>query len=69
MGTHLIMTVGTNALPIWVAWYHLKNALKKPIKVWFVHTPDTQNETDRLAKYFAPDAHFLGYIETAPGEP
>ena len=43
--------------------------LHPPIKVWFVHTPDTQNETNRLAKYFAPDAHSLGYINKAPGNP
>ena len=69
MGTHLIMTVGTNALPLWVAWHHLKHELETPIKVWFVHTPDTLDETNRLAKYFAPDAHSLGYINTAPGNP
>lgn len=33
MGTQLIMTVGTNALPIWVARHHLKREIKSSIKL------------------------------------
>ena len=68
MGTQLILTVGTNPLPVWVAWYHLKEKLPKPIKVRFVHTAGTVDERDRLKKY-CQDADFLDPIQTSAGGP
>ena len=68
MGTQLIMTVGTNALPIWVAWYHLKDKLEPPIKVRFVHTEKTQPQLPVLEKY-CQGAVFLDPIDTDSGDP
>lgn len=68
MGTLLILTVGTNPLPVWVALHHLKDKLPNPIHVRLVHTEETRSERDRLLKYscnvFAIDA-----VETVPGNP
>ena len=33
VATQLILTIGTNPLPVWVAWHHLKNHLTEPISV------------------------------------
>ena len=70
--THLVLTVGTNALPIWVAWYHLKEALKNP-KVTFVYTQETEETVECLKKYFrcdsATDVCFVDISPTAPGNP
>lgn len=68
MSTQLIMTVGTNAGPVWVAWYHLNNILEKPIKVRFIYTVDTTDEKDRLVEY-CQDADFGRHIKTSPGDP
>ena len=68
MGTQLIMTVGTNPLPVWVAWYHLRNVLEQPVKVRFVHTAGTVNEKERLEKYCNP-MDTLAHISTSPGTP
>ena len=68
MATQLIMTVGTNALPIWVAWHHLKDKLEKPIKVRFIYTADTTDEKDRLVEY-CQGADFGKHIKTSPGDP
>ena len=68
MGTQLIFTVGTNPLPVWVAWYHLKDQLDKPIEIRLVHTPGTVNEKDRLVDC-CPGATFLAPIQTSPGDP
>ena len=51
MGTQLILTVGTNALPVWVAWYHLKGKLEQPVQVRFVYTTDTERQREVLEKY------------------
>ena len=48
MGTLLILTVGTNPLPVWVALHHLKDNLPHPIHVRLVHTKETRDERDRL---------------------
>ena len=48
MATQLIMTVGTNPLPVWVAWQHLKKEIKDPIKLWLIHTEQTENQKDLL---------------------
>jgi len=58
MATQLIFTVGKNALPIWVAWKHLKDlkdeagecVLQPPLTVWFVYTTETEPVMDRLKK-------------------
>lgn len=68
MATQLILTVGTNALPIWVAWYHLKDKLEAPIEVRLVHTTDTQPQKKVLEKYYE-GADFLDPIETDSGDP
>ena len=68
MGTQLILTVGTNALPVWVAWYHLKDKLEQPVYVRFVHTRQTKPETMRLKQYFR-GATFLSSLETSSGNP
>ena len=67
MGTQLIFTVGTNPLPIWVAWHHLKDELQ-PVQVRFVHTAGTKKEKERLEKY-CHGADFLNPIETSEGNP
>ena len=68
MGTQLILTVGTNPLPIWVAWYHLKDKLCQPIKVRLVHTAGTEAEKGRLQNY-CQGADFLDPIQTSDGDP
>jgi len=50
MGTQLIFTVGTNPLPVWVAWHHLKSGIPGEIKVSFIHTEQSENEKDLLEK-------------------
>ena len=66
MGTQLILTVGTNALPVWVAWYHLKDMLEPPITVRFVYTADTEPQKDLLETHCG-DATFGQHIQTSPG--
>ncbi len=68
MGTQLIMTVGTNPLPVWVAWYHLRNHLTEPISVRFVYTPGTQDEKKRLESY-CHGASFGTHVPTSSGNP
>lgn len=68
MGTQLILTVGTNPLPVWVAWYHLKDQLPQTIKVRLVHTEGTVDEKERLERYFK-GASFLDPIQTSAGDP
>ena len=71
MGTQLIFTVGTNPLPVWVAWYHLSHLskLKPPSnEVRLVHTKGTMNEKKRLVTH-CQGANFLGDISTSPGNP
>ena len=68
MGTQLILTVGTNPLPVWVAWYHLKEKLLQPIKVRFVHTEETTNEKDRLMQN-CQGASLLNPVQTSAGSP
>ena len=68
MGTQLILTVGTNALPVWVAWYHLKDRLKPPITVRFVHTQKTNEVKDRL-EGACDRADFGDHVSTSAGNP
>ena len=68
MSTQLIMTVGTNALPVWVAWHHLKDILKQPIKVRFIYTDDTKQQKMELEKQ-CQSACFGKHIKTSPGDP
>lgn len=67
MGTQLIMTVGTNALPVWVAWYHLKDELDNPV-VRFIYTEATESEKNLLQTHCTP-AIFGPHIQTSPGNP
>ena len=68
MATQLILTVGTNALPIWVAWHHLKDVLEEPIKVQFIYTDDTEPQRDALVSHCS-HAKFGTHIRTSPGDP
>ena len=70
MGTQLIFTVGTNPLPVWVAWFHLKDVLEPTVReVRLVHTADTVQERDRLIAE-CQGANFLTpHIPTSPGNP
>lgn len=48
---HLVLTVGKNALPVWVAWNRLTNYWKgqgHEVAVQFVFTPGSKNEKNRL---------------------
>ena len=68
MGTLLILTVGTNPLPVWVALHHLKDNLPSPIHVRLVHTKETKPERDRLLKY-SRDVSTIDTVETVSGNP
>ena len=70
MGTQLIFTVGTNPLPVWVAWFHLKDVLEPTVReIRLVHTADTVQERDRLIAE-CQGANFLTpHIPTSPGNP
>ena len=68
MGTLLMLTVGTNPLPVWVALHHLKDKLRSPIQVRLVHTKETRPERDRLLKH-SSDAFAMDAIETVSGNP
>ena len=68
MGTLLMLTVGTNPLPVWVALHHLKDNLPHPIRVRLVHTKETRPERDRLLKY-SRDAFSIDTIKTVSGNP
>ena len=68
MGTLLMLTVGTNPLPIWVAFHHLKNKLSPPIHVRLVHTKETKPERDRLLKY-GREVFAIDTVETVSGNP
>ncbi len=68
MGTQLILTVGTNPLPVWVAWHHLKDKLPQPVQVRFVRTTGTEAEEERLKRH-CEGATFLSSILTSAGDP
>ena len=68
MGTLLMLTVGTNPLPVWVALHHLKDSLPHPIHVRLVHTKETKPERDRLLKY-SRDVSAIDTVETVSGNP
>ena len=68
MGTLLMLTVGTNPLPVWVALHHLKDKLPSPIHVRLVHTKETKPERDRLLKY-SRDVPAMDTVETVSGNP
>ena len=43
MGTLIMLTVGTNPLPVWVALHHLKDKLRQPLSMYdSVHTKETK---------------------------
>ncbi len=70
MGTQLIFTVGTNPLPVWVAWFHLKDVLKPPVReIRLVHTADTVQERDRLIDKCDGANFHKQHIQTSPGNP
>lgn len=71
MGTQLILLVGTNPLPVWVAEQYLQKQLKQTLAVWLVYTESTRDEVDRLQAAFRSELSpsLLRLIETSPGEP
>ena len=70
MATQLIMTVGTNPLPVWVAWHQLKDRLN-PVKLTFIHSQQTKTEKDLLVKKIRSESPgtTLQAIPIKPGEP
>ena len=51
---HLVLTVGKNPLPVWVAWDRLTDHWidqGHEVAVQFVHTPGSKDEKDCLKKY------------------
>ena len=68
MSTQLLLLVGTNPLPIWVAWQYLHKQLAQPVEVRFVYTENTQNEVERLRAKFSGAVIRPG-IKTSPGNP
>ncbi len=68
MGTLLILTVGTNPIPVWVALHHLKDHLPHPIHVRLVYTEETKSERDRLLKC-SRGAFSSDTVETVSGNP
>ena len=70
MATQLIMTVGTNALPVWVAWYHLNREIEDEIELRFIHTDQSENEKDLLEERIkaAPKTTSLTAVPIDPGK-
>ena len=74
MATHLILTVGKNPLPVWVAWNrltaHWQEKGQGNIAVQFVYTDQTRDEKELLRKYYiAAGATVLGDILTSQHTP
>lgn len=69
MKTQLVFLVGTNPLPVWVAWRHLCPKLQ-PVQVRFVHTKDTTDEMNRLKDLCRSDEfRLLDAVQTSSGNP
>ena len=70
---HLILTVGKNPLPVWVAWDRLTDhwtGQRYEVAVQFVHTPGSQDEKDCLKEYcIAAGTTVLNDIETDARNP
>ena len=73
MVTQLILTVGTNALPVWLAWDHLSRKLRADnntkVKVRFVYTVDTCPVKDRLITASDRAISDNDHIQTSAGNP
>ena len=69
MRTQLIMTVGTNALPIWVAWHHLNRKINDPIELRFIHTDQSKNEKDLLEKRIKKESPKTTILDAVPIDP
>lgn len=69
MSTQLVLLVGTNPLPVWVAWECLKDRLPQIERVLLVYTKETEPEFNRLAKLIENDRMFLESCRTEPGDP
>ena len=68
MSTQLIMTVGTNALPVWVAWYHLKDKLDDDVSMRFICTEGTNTQKE-LLESLCSTTNILDHIQTDSGDP
>lgn len=70
---HLVLTVGKNPLPIWVAWDRLTahwTGQGHEVAVQFVHTPGSTDEKERLKEYRIADrTTVLDDVETDAREP
>jgi hypothetical protein len=70
---HLILTVGKNPLPVWVAWDRLTKHWEgqgHEVAVQFVHTPGSKDEKNRLKNYcHAAGATVRDDIETDARSP
>ena len=69
MSTQLILLVGTNPLPVWVAWEHLKDLLSPISGVLLVHTKNTEDEAERLRKHIPMKSDLKQSLSTEPGNP
>ena len=74
MATQLILTVGKNPLPVWVAWDRLTKLWQcqgqKEIAVQFVHTEETEDEKELLKDYcYKAKMNVLTDIKTAQHKP
>lgn len=70
---HLVLTVGKNPLPVWVAWDRLTQHWQgqgHEVAVQFVYTPGSKDEKDRLRDYCKnAGATVCNDIETDPRNP
>ena len=69
MGTQLIMTIGTNALPIWVAWQHLKEEIKDSIELRFIHTVQSEKEKHLLEERIKKESPKTTIRDAVPIDP
>lgn len=71
MKTLLVLLVGTNPLPVWVAWKCLKDRLGQIEKILLVYTKETEGEFNRLAKLIEIEIGRTQIIPalTEPGAP
>ena len=70
MSTHLILLVGTNPLPVWVAWEQLKGRLEQPVSlVTLVHTAETEYDACQIKKRIGKGGPEVRLWPTAAGAP
>jgi len=50
MSTHLILTVGTNPLPVFVATCHLLKHFQEATKLTFIYSKETEKYKNNIAR-------------------